>query len=76
VIWTQTERKKGQAWGLKTTDTFHTHGIPPVNKDQIMAILTLHPRRNDSPAHLPAQMIPRRFTRDVSLNSASTGGAA
>jgi catechol 2,3-dioxygenase len=32
VIWTEAERKKGQAWGLKTIDTFHTHGTPPVNK--------------------------------------------
>ncbi len=30
VTWTETERKKGQAWGLKTIDTFHTHGTPPV----------------------------------------------
>lgn len=29
VVWTETERKKGQAWGLKTIDTFHTHGTPP-----------------------------------------------
>jgi len=32
VCWTETERKKGQAWGLKTIETFHTHGTPPVNK--------------------------------------------
>jgi len=30
VIWTETERKKGQAWGLKTIETFHTHGTPPI----------------------------------------------
>ncbi|MBF9037275.1 catechol 2,3-dioxygenase [Rhodobacterales bacterium LSUCC0387] len=30
VVWTEAERKKGQAWGLKTIDTFHTHGTPPV----------------------------------------------
>ena len=30
VVWTESERKKGQAWGLKTIDTFHTHGSPPV----------------------------------------------
>jgi catechol 2,3-dioxygenase len=28
VTWTQAERAKGQAWGLKTIDTFHTHGTP------------------------------------------------
>lgn len=31
VVWTETERKKGQAWGLKTIETFHTHGTPPVS---------------------------------------------
>jgi catechol 2,3-dioxygenase len=30
VCWTETDRKKGQAWGLKTIDSFHTHGTPPV----------------------------------------------
>ncbi|MDG1861807.1 MAG: VOC family protein [Yoonia sp.] len=33
VVWTETERKKGQAWGLKTIETFHTHGTPPLRKD-------------------------------------------
>jgi catechol 2,3-dioxygenase len=32
VVWTEAERRKGQAWGLKTIDTFHTHGTPPVEK--------------------------------------------
>jgi catechol 2,3-dioxygenase len=31
VTWTQAERAKGQAWGLKTIDSFHTHGTPPVD---------------------------------------------
>ena len=30
VDWTEAERAKGQAWGLKTIETFHTHGTPPV----------------------------------------------
>ncbi|OBZ97152.1 catechol 1,2-dioxygenase [Pararhizobium polonicum] len=30
VIWTEGERRKGQAWGLRTIETFHTHGTPPV----------------------------------------------
>ena len=30
VNWTQAERAKGQAWGLKTIESFHTHGTPPV----------------------------------------------
>jgi catechol 2,3-dioxygenase len=29
ISWTETERKKGQAWGLKTIESFHTHGTPP-----------------------------------------------
>ena len=33
VVWTETERKKGQAWGLKTIETFHTHCTPPVPSD-------------------------------------------
>lgn len=30
VTWTEAERSKGQAWGMKTIETFHTHGTPPV----------------------------------------------
>lgn len=30
VTWTESERKKGQAWGLKTIESFHTHGTPVV----------------------------------------------
>ncbi|MEM9104360.1 MAG: VOC family protein [Pseudomonadota bacterium] len=33
VCWTETERKKGQAWGLKTIESFHTHGTPPAKKE-------------------------------------------
>ena len=32
VIWTEADRRKGQAWGLKTIETFHTHGTPPVKE--------------------------------------------
>ena len=28
VIWTQEERKKGQAWGLATVPSFHSKGTP------------------------------------------------
>ncbi|OLT04550.1 catechol 2,3-dioxygenase [Pseudonocardia sp. CNS-004] len=31
VTWTEAERAKGQAWGLKTISSFHTHGTPPVD---------------------------------------------
>ncbi|WP_288350424.1 catechol 2,3-dioxygenase [uncultured Thalassospira sp.] len=30
VTWTESDRKKGQAWGLKTNSSFHTHGTPPL----------------------------------------------
>lgn len=30
VVWTEQDRKKGQAWGLKTIESFHIHGTPPV----------------------------------------------
>jgi catechol 2,3 dioxygenase len=30
VRWTQAERARGQAWGVKTIDTFHTYGTPDV----------------------------------------------
>jgi catechol 2,3-dioxygenase len=29
VVWTEADRRKGQAWGLKTIESFHTHGTPP-----------------------------------------------
>ena len=32
IVWTEAERKKGQAWGLATATTFHTYGTPPVNE--------------------------------------------
>jgi len=30
INWTAAERAKGQAWGLKTIDSFHTHGTPVI----------------------------------------------
>lgn len=32
VVWTESERRKGQAWGMKTIESFHTHGTPPVGE--------------------------------------------
>ena len=32
VTWNEADRKKGQAWGLKTIESFHTHGTPPVGE--------------------------------------------
>lgn len=30
VVWTQEERRRGQAWGVQTVESFHTYGTPPV----------------------------------------------
>ncbi|MDX1416085.1 MAG: catechol 2,3-dioxygenase [Candidatus Promineifilaceae bacterium] len=30
IVWNEEDRKKGQAWGLQTVKSFHTHGTPPV----------------------------------------------
>jgi catechol 2,3-dioxygenase len=30
VVWTEADRKKGQAWHNETVHTFHTYGTPPV----------------------------------------------
>ena len=32
ITWTEAERAKGQAWGLRTIESFHTHGTPPVDE--------------------------------------------
>ncbi|TQS41088.1 VOC family protein [Cryptosporangium phraense] len=32
ISWTAAERAKGQAWGLKTIESFHTHGTPPATR--------------------------------------------
>jgi hypothetical protein len=29
IVWTEEERKKGHAWGVKTVESFHTYGTPP-----------------------------------------------
>jgi catechol 2,3 dioxygenase len=30
VVWTEADRAKGQAWGVRTVESFHTYGTPPV----------------------------------------------
>jgi catechol 2,3-dioxygenase len=37
ITWTEAERATGQAWGLKTIESFHTHGTPPVSAPTDMA---------------------------------------
>ncbi|HTX45099.1 MAG TPA: VOC family protein [Solirubrobacteraceae bacterium] len=31
IIWSQAERARGQAWGVKTIETFHTYGTPDIS---------------------------------------------
>ena len=31
IVWTQAERARGQAWGVKTIETFHTYGTPDLS---------------------------------------------
>ena len=37
IRWSEAERKKGQAWGLKTIESFHTHGTPPLERGTLKA---------------------------------------
>lgn len=32
IVWTEEERRKGQAWGMKTVESFHTYGTPPIEE--------------------------------------------
>jgi len=32
ITWNEEERKKGQAWGLQTVESFHTYGTPPIDE--------------------------------------------
>jgi len=31
VVWTEAERARGQAWGVRTIETFHTYGTPDIS---------------------------------------------
>lgn len=35
VVWTEAERSRGQAWGVKTVESFHTYGTPPLEHDPV-----------------------------------------
>ena len=32
TVWTEAERAKGQAWGVKTVESFHTYGTPAIQE--------------------------------------------
>ena len=50
IRWTEAERARGQAWGVKTISTFHTYGTPPLDGTVGPADpadeRTAHPRRH------------------------------
>ena len=45
VNWSEAERAKGQAWGMKTVPTFHTHGTPYVEDQEEIDRAALEGRR-------------------------------
>lgn len=45
VEWSEAERAKGQAWGMKTVATFHTHGTPYVADQEEIDRAALEGRR-------------------------------
>ena len=38
VLWTEAERARGQAWGVKTVESFHLYGTPPTPADRDYAL--------------------------------------
>jgi catechol 2,3-dioxygenase len=34
ITWSEEERKKGQAWGLQTIESFHSYGTPPIEVER------------------------------------------
>jgi catechol 2,3-dioxygenase len=35
IVWTEAERARGQAWGVRTVETFHTYGTPDISGEAI-----------------------------------------
>ena len=42
VVWTQAERAKGQAWGMKTIASFHIKGTPSVPEEDVLLAAAQH----------------------------------
>jgi catechol 2,3-dioxygenase len=38
VLWTEAERARGQAWGVRTVESFHLYGTPPTAADRDYAL--------------------------------------
>ena len=48
VIWTEAERARGQAWGVKTVESFHYYGTPPTAEDREYALAAGVPRPREN----------------------------
>jgi catechol 2,3-dioxygenase len=46
IVWTQAERARGQAWGLRLPESFHSYGTPPVDvaKEAMRHVPVFDPR--------------------------------
>jgi len=61
-VWTEEERKKGQAWGLKTIESFHTTARPPVVTDGLdQRSLLVRLRALSAPIAKLAALLPPRL---------------
>ena len=58
IVWTEAERKKGQAWGLKTVETFHTYGTPPI--EQYRTVEAVEGSRSRRPSTMQTSAFPAR----------------
>jgi catechol 2,3-dioxygenase len=38
VLWTESERARGQAWEAKTVESFHYYGTPPAHSDDLVYV--------------------------------------
>ena len=38
VVWSQSERARGQAWGMQTVASFHIRGTPPVAEEEALLV--------------------------------------
>ena len=42
VVWSQTERARGQAWGMQTVASFHIKGSPSVPEEEALLAGAAH----------------------------------
>jgi catechol 2,3-dioxygenase len=62
VVWTQAERARGQAWGVKTISTFHTYGTPDISGEATGPPIPPTSRIPSPNEHVPSEDDPRAPT--------------